>query len=367
MVPKTVADQFLFAMDPRFPREDVEEIGRRLTGSAALVPGWIPPEVGFLDIRALLVSEHVDGFEHVILPDRNIASRMARIARSGVCEPRDPATEVAVQLMAFAQATNIDIDPGVAFRELAHHSGGDDALGELTWFRTADTSNVLDWIDLALGRIDRVDLGAQAPVEDHDVSEPPSRWQRNYVAALKIYELEVAGGSPIKRIETLLDWMIDDFILAGPAFLYAARAFATHNRRSGMMKGIKSADRSRALDGAKNAAWDITYLSEFVRRVQLSETEGRRFILATADRALADIASAALLGLEASDDLPSLDQRLAEWWHPRDARRIARRYFDCVEKISDRAPPGANLGEDPIPAFIANGEKRVMAWRPGNF
>jgi hypothetical protein len=30
----------------------------------------------------LLVSEHVDGFEHVILPGRNIASRMARVGES---------------------------------------------------------------------------------------------------------------------------------------------------------------------------------------------------------------------------------------------------------------------------------------------
>jgi hypothetical protein len=54
----------------------------------------------------LLVSEHIDGFEHVILPDRNIASRMAQVARTGVCEPRNSPSEVAVQLMAFVQATN---------------------------------------------------------------------------------------------------------------------------------------------------------------------------------------------------------------------------------------------------------------------
>lgn len=361
-----MADHVMLAMDPRFPHDDVEELGRRLTASAALVPGWIPPEAGLLDIRGLLVSEHVDGFEHVILPDRNIASRMARVARTGACEPRDPASKVALQIMAFAQATNIDIDPGVAFHELAHHSGGDDALDELTWFRTADTSNALAWIDLALGRIDRVDLGVQAPLEEIDASEPPPRWLRNYIVALKIFELELAGGSPVKRIEALLDWMIDDFILAGPGFLYAVRAFATHNRRSGMMKGIKSADRGRALDGAKNAAWDITYLSEFVRRVASSEVDGRRYILATADRALADIALAALLGIDATDDLPSLDQRLSEWWHPRDAKRIARRYFECVAKVEGRPPRGSDLDHDPIPAFIASGEARIMAWRPSH-
>ena len=69
-------------MDPRFPHDDVEELGRRLTASTALVPGWIPPEVELLNIRGLLISEHVDGSEHVILPGRNIASRMARVGES---------------------------------------------------------------------------------------------------------------------------------------------------------------------------------------------------------------------------------------------------------------------------------------------
>lgn len=59
----------LFAMDPEFPLEDVVEIGRQLTASASLVPGWIPPAAGMLDLGALLVWEHVDGFETVVLAD----------------------------------------------------------------------------------------------------------------------------------------------------------------------------------------------------------------------------------------------------------------------------------------------------------
>jgi len=82
-------------MDPRFPHDDVEELGRRLTASVALAPGWILPEVGLLSIRGLLVSEHIDGFKHVILPDRNIASCMARVARTGARLRDDQAASLA--------------------------------------------------------------------------------------------------------------------------------------------------------------------------------------------------------------------------------------------------------------------------------
>lgn len=356
-------EHVLFAMDPDFPLEDVEEIGRRLVAGGSLIPGWIPPSAGLLDIKALLVSEHIDGFEIVVLPDRNVASRMARIAREGEPRLRDPATDVAILLMAFAQATNIDIDPGVAFHELAHHTGGGGALDELTWFRTADSANVMQWIDLALGRCASVDLGAAAPPEEHDVSAPPARWERNYIVALKIYELELLGGSPVKRIETLLDWMVEDFILAGPAVLYAARAFATLDRRSGMMKGIRSADREKTLKGVKNAAWDITYLSEFVRRIPIGEAEKRRYILATADRALADVAPITLLGPEPTDDQPSMEQALSAWWHPRDARRISRRLFDCTAITQGRPARGAGSDEDVISHMIAEGERKLAVWR----
>lgn len=349
-------------MDPDFPLEDVEEIGRRLLARDALIAGWIPPRAGLLDIQALLVGQHIDGFEIIVLPDRNVASRMARIAREGTTGPRDPATQVAVLLMAFAQATNIDIDPGLAFHELAHHTGGNDALEELAWFRTADTANVRQWIDLALERRVSVDLGSAAVPEEHDVAAPPPRWLRNYIVALKIFELELVGGSPVRRIEALLDWMVQDFILAGPAVLYAARAFATHHRRAGMMKGIRSADRAKTLKGAMNAAWDITYLSEFVRQIPAGEVGKRRYILATADQALADIAPVALLGPEPTEDQQSLEQALSAWWHPRDANRISRRLFDGIARIKGRLPPGTDSAVDLIASMIEDGERKLMRW-----
>lgn len=355
-------DAVLF-LDPNFPLEDVREIGRRLVASGALVPGYIPAQVGFLDIGALVFSDQIEGLATILIPDRNIASRMARIATQEDY-PRDhPVTQVAIQLMAFAQAMNLDIAPGIAFHELAHRAGNHLAHRELNWFRVADQGNAKPWIDLALGRTAKIHLGLPQALETHNLAYPPGRWDRNYIVAMKIAEFARASLRPVERMTALLDWMIDDFILAGPAVIFAARYFATHGARGGMVKHLKSADRERALAGVRNAAWDITYLSEFVRLIPAGEHNAKRYILATCDRALAEVAPLLLLGPEESEDLPSLSGALGTWWSKRDARTISDHFFDCVAHVGPGRSRGAGLPGDPILDRIVAGEALVRNWQ----
>ncbi len=361
-----MSEEVVLFLDPDFPLEDVREIGRRLLASGALVPGYIPAPVGFLDIGALVFSEQMEGLETILIPDRNIASRMTRVATQEDYPLDHPVTQVAIQLMAFAQAMNIGIDPGIAFHELAHRDGNHTAHRELTWFRAADRGNAHPWIDLALGRTTEVDLGLPEALETHDLAYPPSRWDRNYIVAMKIAELARAASRPVDRMITLLDWMIDDFILAGPAVIFAARYFATHSARGGMIKHLKSPDREKAVAGVRNAAWDITYLSEFVRLIPAGELTSKRYILATCDRALAEVAPVLLLGPEASEDLPSLSDALQSWWSKRDACTISDHFFACVERVGSGRARGADLPGDPIADMITAGEARVRAWQPGS-
>lgn len=354
---------FLF-MDPNFPLDDVTEIGARLMASGALVPGYIPAPVGFLDVGALIFSEQIERIATILVPDRNIASRMARVATQRDY-PRDhPVTQVAIQAMAFAQAMNIDIDPGIAFHELAHRDGNDAAHDELTWFRTADRGNAHPWIDLALGRTTEVNLGEPEALETHDLAYPPDRWQRNYIVAMKIAELALSSRKPVELMTVLMGWMIDDFILAGPAVLFAARYFATHNPRGGMIKHVRSPDREKAIAGIRNAAWDITYMSEFVRLIPAGERIGKRYILATCDRALAEVAPLLIRGPEATEDQPSMREGLEEWWSRKDAATISDCFFSCVEQVGPGRARGADLPGDPIGEMIAEGEARVRAWTP---
>ena len=157
----------------------------------------------------------------------------------------DLPTEVAIKLMAFAQTMNLDIEPGLAFHELAHRQGDLVAQDELGCFRDADRGAARKWIDVAMRRSATVDLGDAGPVELHELSKPLMRWNRNYIAMLKVAQLVLAGGNPLSSLMSLLDWMIDDFILAGPAVMYAARHFGPRIASAKMLKDIRAADDPR--------------------------------------------------------------------------------------------------------------------------
>ncbi|WP_230768883.1 hypothetical protein [Sphingomonas sp. Leaf4] len=357
-----VVESFAIFLEPDFPLDEVEEIGSRLMSLGCLVPGFVAPPVGLLDIRALTYAEHVDGLETVLIVDRNLASRMAQLANEGAPRVWDLPTEVAINLMAFAQTMNLDIEPGLAFHELAHRQGDLVAQDELGWFRAADRGAARKWIDVAMRRSATVDLGDAGPVELHELSKPLMRWNRNYIAMLKVAQLALAGGNPLSSLMSLLDWMIDDFILAGPAVMYAARHFGPRIASAKMLKDIRAADRDEAILGVRNAAWDVTYLSEFGRLSTLRDDTNRQYVFASADRALVDVASTMFCGPEATEDFPALVEQLERWWPAKDARRIRDRYFECVEIVGADRNRGADLPGDPIADMIEAGEGIIRDW-----
>ncbi len=327
------------------------------------MPGWIPPSVGLLDLSALTYAEDIDEISTVVLVDRNLASRMARLATEGTPRRWDYPTEVAINLMAFAQAMNLDIEPGLAFHELASSVGNASAQGELSWFRAADRGAATKWIDIAMRRCHKIDLGPIAPLEPHDLVRPLKRWRRNYIVSLKMARLTLEVGRQPPAMFALLDWMIDDFIFAGPAAVYAARHFGPTVRAGKMMKQLRAEDRERAIAGARNAAWDITYLSEFLRLVAQREHTNQQYVFATADRALRETASALFCGSTATEDYPGQAEILAQWWPEKFAQQIADKFFQCFEVAGSGRNRGADLSGDPIAEMIAEGEAWLREWQ----
>ncbi|MEO7332106.1 MAG: hypothetical protein ABI193_26255 [Minicystis sp.] len=352
--------------DSEFPREDVEAIGRRLSSSGALVAGYVPPDVGMLSIPAIQLGQTLDQTETIVVVDRNIASRMAGIARNGLLRPLDKPTAIAVDVMAFAQAVNFKIDPTIAFHELGNKEGNEVACEELAWFQVADAGNAQAWIDLAQGRIDHLPPGAPLHVEAHDLAFPLERWRRNYIVALKVAELELSDRSPIMRAQSLFQWMVEDFFLAGPAAIFATMYFSPFARKRRLLKQLRSENRERALAGLKNAAWDMTHLSELSRNAKKSIVANAFYIFATADAGLAEIAP--VLIIDADDDafVDTLSPSLEGWWPKGDARILGQSLHGHVKSIEGREPPGPSFkSDDPIQDLINEGEARVRAWRNG--
>lgn len=355
--------ELMVQLSADFPLNDVKIIGRRLSHLGCLAQGYIPAEIGMLEIPALKYSE-LEGIETVILPDRNIVSRIATIAKTGARRPlKDPA-QLACDLMAFAQAMNIEFDPLIAYHELAYSKSNDIAHDELAWFRSADQAQAQAWIDIAQGRRDNLKFSNPGERTDEDLAQPIHRWRCNYVVTLKVAELELKEMLPVERTKALLDWMIDDFFLAGPAALFASMYFAPKARRRNLIKQLRSADRAKAIEGAKNAAWDMTYLSSFARRSQKGEQENRRYIFATADKSLAKIAPILMVDAEDLGEFERvMTSSLVDWWDPGDAQLIAQTLAAHIEIANNRPPPGENHpSDDPIGDWIAAGERRLLDW-----
>ncbi|MYN11233.1 hypothetical protein [Pseudoduganella aquatica] len=358
--------EFQIYLPPGFPLDDLFDISEQLGKADICVPGYIPPEVGLYDIRGHFYESRKNGVQTILLPDRNMASRFAQLAEGKVI-PNEEQRRASAALLAFAQCLDIQMEPGIAFHELAHKQGNDVSLTELGWFRAADRSRPQDVIDVAVGREDALSSRYHPlEVKNVDLAAPLRRWNRNYVMCLKMLELEQRIDKPLNRVLSLLEWMRDEFMFGGSVALLASVYFAPRSSpKEGVFKGKNSPHRDRALDGARNQAWDLTHLSEFVRQASENEYTKKRYLFATFDQHLKLMAKL-LFGF--TKDAGGADAHLAalsNWWPPSDARRIIDAILAHVERIES---PDWTAKKAPFPDFINRmiklGEQRILDIAP---
>lgn len=351
----------LLELPEDFPYSDLLGIAAILRRADVFVPGFIPADIGLYDIRGYLFAAQVSGKSLILLPDRNIVSRLAKVTLG---QPVDHQQRMAAAVLAFAQCLDILLEPSIAFHELAPAQGNEAAYDELARFRAADNMNPRHWIDLALGRTDKLPVQAICAVDERsDLSKPLHRWRMNYVVALKIGELELCDIKPLERVLRLFEWMYQDFILAGPAAMFACHYFSPSFPRKRLLKGLRSADRSRALAGVANATWDITHLSDFVRRINEPLDTPTHYMFASLDEGLRRIAGTLITPSESAH----MAGYLRAWWSPSQAEIVANSFFGFIRRGRDpswhenhRDRPNA------IAEFIAAGESSICAWSPTN-
>lgn len=353
---------FAIRCDPEFPLQDVQAIADQLMRDGGIVPGFIPADRGVFD---LLVIEYAKlmGETIVVLPDRNVVTRIAAIAEGRARFPLDRPSQLAANLMAFCQCMGLDFDPSIAVHELAHSEGNEVANRELAWFRTADQPQALAWVSIARGRAQSLGDLEIGEITDHDLARPLDRWLRNNVAALKIAELELTHRKPLDRALALLEWMMDEYFLAGPAAIFASMYFSPNAARKRLIKQLRSEDRERALAGIRNAAWDMTYLSDLTLRMR-SEGDGPgRYIFASGDRGLAKIARLIPIDAEPHQLEDELARLMSIWWPEREVVLLAASFSKAILAAASRPAPTGPYGiDDPIAHWIDLGERKVREW-----
>jgi len=350
-------------LPPGFPVEDIEQICSLLAEADPFVPAFEPNGFGLYSLAGQVWSLEFEEVETVILPDRNIASRMAQIARG---EAIGKNAQIIAAITAFAHFFDIMMEPGIAFHELAPQEGNEAALEELSWFRAADHGDKFDWLDVALGRRDRLrQAGAPREPESHDLAKTLRDWNTNYGAVLKVAEIELFHpGTPFEKIMALLDWLHRDYFFAGQVATMACIFYGPINApKAGLVKGLRSPDRERAIAGAKNAAWDALYISALNAMVNKAAGGPKRFIYASLDRRARLIAR---MGMSFGGDGPHRDVMqniLSEWWAAQEAAAIAEKLtqialdIDLPHMDEKRRKAAAAKQET-----IAQGELAMRSW-----
>lgn len=350
-------------LQPDFPYEDLCAVGEILRQSDIFVPGYIPPPIGLYRPEGFLYESCALGIKTVLLPDRNIVSRIAQVAKG---EPVLGQKQIAAGTLAFAQCLDILIEPSLAFHELIPAQGGNAAHEELAWFRIADNGDPFDWLAAGLGRLPQFSNVLSPNVSERPNLEIPlRRWRRNYIAALKIAELELSTARHLDRALQLFEWMFDDFLVAGPAALFACIYFAPNSPpREGLLKQLRSPRRERAIVGIKNASWDITHLSDFIRRIQEVPDGNTRFILASLDEGLRNIARLLFNTSANQNHSEFLAISLAQWWPYKDALLIAETLADYSSRARDPDwfAQQRRLPSDHIDTLITKGEEVILSW-----
>ena len=349
---------------PDFPYPELLALGEFLEAADVLTPGYVPPTVGLCHPDGFLYEKNFEDIKTILLPDRNVASRFAQIAKGVVV---DDAVRPVAALLAFSHFLDIEVEPSVAFHELAHKQGNAISNEELAWLRQADNADAQAKMDVALGRAERlVGLAPPAPVGNLDLAFPLRRWRRNYIVTLKIGELELAGLPHLDRMMALMDWMHRDFIVAGPAAMLACIYFAPNSPpRKGLLKQLQSADRLRSIEGAKNAAWDITHLSDFVHRVNEAADGSTQYLFASLDRNLHYIARSLFdFGADGIRQ-NNIVSELGKWWPQAHACAIAERMAGLFAGIEhpDRAARRPQVAGF-IDSLIHRGEAALLQWSP---
>ncbi|MNV23865.1 hypothetical protein D3C71_1149030 [compost metagenome] len=355
---------FVVQFSDSFPLADLERVGALLEPSDVFVSGYIAPEVGLYHVGAHLYSNHVEGNSTVMLPDRNIVSRVAKMADGFEVGRQE---RLVAGVLGFAQCLEIQIEPSIAYHELGPSQGNAAAYEELARFRLADSSEPRAWIDVALGRRSVIPyLGEPTAIADtRDLTRPLHRWRCNYIAALKMGQLELLSLSPVERAIAFFEWMRDDFILAGPAAVFACHYFAPSFPRRGLLKGLRSEQRQRALSGAANAAWDITHLSEFVRLANASHGTSDRYIFASLDEGLRKVARTLLLATVEASALSQFASALVAWWPKESALAIACSLFDTFQNARESSWFERHRDSSlEIPRLISTGEDCLRSWSP---
>ena len=172
---------------------------------------------------------------------------------------------------------------------------------------------------------------------------------------------------PLDRVMTLMDWMVNEFTFGAPGALLAVLYLAPNSPpKKGVFKKRNPPDREAAIAGVRNAAWDLTQLSDLTAKVNAQAEHGvKRYIFATFDELLRTQAKLVFKYGTGDAPLTDLAEALSAWWPSGEARQLAKTLDLHLARV---AAPGwareVQLTYQTVVDLIRESEERVRRTVP---
>src|SRR5262249_16094752 len=87
------------------------------------------------------------------------------------------------------------------------------------------------------------------------------------------------------KMGSLVDWMYQFWHFSAPATMFATQMFSS-SRAKGVFKQIGSSERKLVLNGVRNTAWDLVYITEWFERIKRQATQNEDLVICSRDALL---------------------------------------------------------------------------------
>ena len=299
---------------------------------------------GSFDLTEYLAAVKLGGVEFRALFDRNILSPLAALAAGRPLTGSKESIKtgrIACAAVAFCIMANILIEPSMALYEYASNQGNSAAQIDFASFRVADNVDPAIYIDIAMGRSDKIpenhlaqvraDLNASVLIAAKTNFEKPLRmWRPNYLYILKIAVLRRRGLSSMQAALEFQRWQSEDSFYNAAASLYCIGSVSHQPPKGQMLKGIGSADLATLKKGMCNATWDICLLQQFGKQVTTPGSPS--WSLWTLDKAVRGVARALFVRCGQSEQ-EALGAFYSECWG-RDGPALHQSYIKHLKKAA---------------------------------
>lgn len=218
---------------------------------------------GEIDYKALLNLKN--GKKIIVMLDRNLLSSLLKLSRDGCLKDEKEMRMIAL-LMTWTSMNNFPVSAGLALKEYATK------INDVTKpkLELREFNNIFNyypsmmWLRLAEGFIDKIPV-CSLPIEPF-VTEVGYNEEDDHLLmhiaemlhAVSLYRRQDL--SPVEKMLDFLKWNYKCLLICESTLAYIAMLF-TNQQGIKAPKNAGSTDIEKILNGCRNQAWDLNYLS----------------------------------------------------------------------------------------------------------